>query len=163
VAFSLILKAGMVNALLLTVLSALMIALINGAGTSAPEYRPGVNPDPSIRNYVPNPIELAKTSLLLCPITAVSYGWFGALAGLVSATFLHLRRRRIRSNKRLILEAAIFGVILGCLYPFFVAWSGQWESPLFLLAFIFVGGICAAMCAAVLRNRFLAPTATRPS
>lgn len=158
-AFRLILKAGALNALLLTALSALLIALMNGAGTEALEYRPGVIASSSIRHYVPNPIELAKTTVLLCPISAVSYGWFGFVTGLGVAALLSLRRRRIRSNKRLIIEATIFGIILGCLYPVFVSWSGQWESPLLLVVFPFLGGICAAVSAAAFRERFVSPAA----
>jgi membrane associated rhomboid family serine protease len=163
--FGLILRVGVLNALLVTVVSALTIALLSGVGTEDVVVIRGVGVKqqaPSIRSWLPNPLEVGKAAALLCPITAVSCGSFGLLAGLAGGALIYRRRRRIRSTKRLLFESAIVGFILGCLFPVFdvlmnralgILHGGSGASVVIAPA---VGILCALLCALVFRKRFTA-------
>jgi RsiW-degrading membrane proteinase PrsW (M82 family) len=57
--------------------------------------------------------DVGRATLLLCPITAVSCGSFGFLAGIAGSAAIYLRRRRIQGTKRLLIESAVAGFVLG--------------------------------------------------
>jgi membrane associated rhomboid family serine protease len=144
---ALFLKAGFLNALLVTAISAFMIALVSGAGT---EYELGNSPV-QIRSLLPNPWELGKTAVLLCPITAVSYGSFGLLAGSLGCSLVFWRRRRICYVRRLLAEAAVVGLLLAVFFPLLDV-TMNWTQEFFCVMF---GAPCAMVCAFVFRRHFL--------
>jgi hypothetical protein len=141
----------MVNALLVTLISALVIALLNGAGTSYNLAPGGRSPILQILGLIPNPWEVAKTTVLLCPITAVSCGFFGLLAGLVGATLMSFRRGRVRSSRRYLMETAILGFLLAGLFPVLDGWMNGAQGFLCML----IGIPCALISALAFRKRFL--------
>lgn len=145
--FTLFLNAGLLNALLVTAMSAFMIALASGAGT---EYELG-NSQVSSRSLLPDPWELSKTAVLLCPITAVSYGSFGLLAGSLGCALVFWRRRRIHSLRRLLAEAAVVGLLLGVFFPLLHV-TMNWTQVFFCVV---LGAPCAMVCAFVFRRHFL--------
>ncbi len=101
---------------------AILIAYAQGAllGTLAPAL--AITFLSGLRNgSLLHPLDAAETVLLLCPVTAVSCGPFGLLAGAAGGTAIYLRKRRIHSSKRLLAESAIAGFLMGCLFPFFDA------------------------------------------
>jgi len=140
----LILKVAVLNALLVTVVSALAITLWSGAGVPS------------------KPLELGKTVILLCPITAVSCGSFGLLAGLAGATLIYLRRRRLRSTKRFLVEAAVIGFVLAFFFPEFDVLMSRVQGFLYysgpaVVALTPAFGIpCGLICALIFRNGFMA-------
>jgi len=159
----LIMKAAVFNGLLVTVVSAGEFALLIGAGTVYSPYRGGGAASViwSLAALVPDPWEVAKTTVLLCPITAVLCGSFGLLAGFAGGTLLCLRRPHIRSTKRFLVEAAILGFLLGALFPFF---DHQMQVGIFypiggyLSSFCVLasGGPCAVICALTFRKSYMA-------
>jgi hypothetical protein len=133
-------KAGALAALLATFASALMIAVFT----------------PLTGGTVPNAWSIAKTTLLLCPITAVSCGSYGLLAGIAGGAFLNLRRRRVQSTKRLLIESAIAGFLLGFFFPLFDrAMNPPSLSGMQILLSAPIGMCCALVCALTFRNRFV--------
>ena|ERR1700733_7608799 len=160
---SVILKAGVFNAVLVTGVAALTIAVYSGAGTEDKVVGNGlVTPEKVQRSHSWHPIELLKAAAWLSPFTAITYGSFGLIAGLAGGGVMSLRARRIRSTKRFIAEAAILGFLLACLFPFFDVWTGQVQGirdlryswvDLLVPAF---GALFAFLCGLSFRNRFLA-------
>ncbi len=139
-------KAGILAAVFATAISALSVALLSAA----------VPPHPD--TVAPGIFDIVRTALLLCPITAVSCGSYGFLAGLAGSALLNFRRRRIRSVTRLLVEAGIAGLIFGFLFPFFDRFVGQsYLNGGQMLFCAPVGALCALLCGVVLRRRFLAP------
>lgn len=139
-----IVKAGLLAAVLATVVSALLIVVLSAA---TPPERDTTSP---------SVFEMAKTAILLCPITAVSCGPFGLLSGLLGSALLSLRKRRIRSIRRLLIEAGIIGLLFGFLFPFFYHLVSQsYINGMQALFSAPVGALCALLCAAALRRRFL--------
>jgi hypothetical protein len=74
----LILTIGVFNALLVTVMSAIAMALFAGSGTSA-RFLEEPASGPHFWSKLPDPVEFAKVVVLLCPLTAVTAGSFGLL------------------------------------------------------------------------------------
>ncbi|HME36135.1 MAG TPA: hypothetical protein VKF84_12940 [Candidatus Sulfotelmatobacter sp.] len=146
----LVFKAAALAALLATVVSALAIALFSAFAT-----RGG---DSSLGAW-----DIAKSSLLLCSITAVSCGSFGFLAGLAGGTVLYARRRRIRSIKRFLIESALAGMVLGCMFPVFDAAVNSpsfgsfrlWLNPAQIVFCVPAGITCALICALAFRRRVI--------
>jgi hypothetical protein len=136
-----ILKIALWVAILVSVISALLFTVINAV-------------PPLPRTLLPTVWDLVKTTVLLLPITAVSCGSFGALAGIVGGTFLVLRRRRIHSTRRLMIESGIAGFILGLGYPFFDRLLNHYAQGWAILSAP-VGLICAMICAASFRNQLI--------
>lgn len=142
-----IVKAGLLAAVLATVVSALLIVVLSAA---TPPERDTTSP---------SVFEMAKTAILLCPITAVSCGPFGLLSGLLGSALLSLRKRRIRSIRRLLIEAGIVGFVLGFFFPFFDRLVSQsYANGFQMLLSAPAGTLCALFCAVLFRHRFL----TRP-
>ena len=75
---ALILKTGVLNALLATVMSAIAMALFAGSGTSS-QFPEDPASGPHFWSKLPDPVEFAKVVVLLCPLTAVTAGSFGLL------------------------------------------------------------------------------------
>jgi len=144
---ALFLKAGFLNAALVTAIAAFMIALTSDAGT---EYDPGANPT-SPPGQLPNLWELGKTAILLCPITAVSYGSFGLLAGGLGGALVFRRRRRIHSLRRLLAEAGAMGLLLAVFFPLLHV-TMTWAQ---VFVCVMLGAPCAMVCAFVFRGHFL--------
>jgi hypothetical protein len=150
----LVLKVGFFSALLVTVLSAGTIALFTGTGTLEEWGHAGE----TTRSWIPNPIEVGKAAVLLCPITVVLCGPFGLAAGIAGASLLYLRRRRVHSTRWLMVEAATLGFLLGCLCP--VLARPFFLGGLFMLIRPFFGVACAIICARVFRDNFMVPLTT---
>jgi hypothetical protein len=110
-----------------------------------------------------HPLDAAETALLLLPITAVSCGTFGLLAGIVGGTAIYLRRRRVHSSKRLLVESAISGFLMSCLFPFFDAAVNSlflrsfqlWVIPGQIILYPVLGIPCALTRALVVRKYFI--------
>ena len=141
---SFILKVAALGALLGTLAPALAITFLSG-----------------LRNgSLLHPLDAAETVLLLCPVTAVSCGPFGLLAGVAGGTAIYVRRMRIHSSKRLLAESAIAGSLMGCLFPFFDAAMNSYFlksfQPFVIPGQIFLypvlGIPCALICALVFRS-----------
>jgi hypothetical protein len=150
----LILKAGTLSALVATVASALLLTILNALPTWP-------RPDLTIG---PSALDIVKTTVLLCAITVVSCGSFGFMAGVAGSAWLCFRRKHILSTKRLLVEAAVAGFLLGMLYPVF---DSAMNSPHFQKPGVFMNPIqiffsvvlCTAwalICALVFRKRFIA-------
>ncbi|MCU1283713.1 MAG: hypothetical protein JWO13_63 [Acidobacteriales bacterium] len=146
VAFAL--KAGAFNALLVTGLSALAIPLSLTL----------------ITRSFPNVLEILKNALLVSPITAVSFGPYGLLAGMVWSRWVYHRKHLIRTNRRLLLESAILGFVFGILFPFFDGLLYLrplndfriWLSPMGVLLCWILSVTCALTCALFFRKSALA-------
>jgi hypothetical protein len=152
-----ILKVSMLSALLATVISALTFAVLSALPT-------GPRPDLTTR---PSTLDIARTALLLCAITAVSCGSFGFLSGAAGSIWLCWRRRRIRSVKRLLAEAGIAGFLLGALFPFFdnLVTARRFStstllSPIQFLLSPALGVVCALACVLVFHKYFIAEPAS---
>lgn len=108
-----LLQAATLGAVLATVFSALSFtasAALAAVATRQSEFEPA-----------PTLWDIAKGTGLLCVITVVWYGPFGLLAGAIGAVVLHRRRPRIHSLKRLLIEAAAFGLLAAISVPFYDA------------------------------------------
>jgi hypothetical protein len=158
----LILRAGVFNGMLVTVLAALMAALFSGAGIEDKFSNVGCGATQhGLWTNSWHPIEFGKAVLWLCPFTAVICGSFGLFSGLAVGGLMYLRVRRIRSTKRFIGETAILGFLLGCLFPLFDVWTGPGQGQgvqypaVDLLAPAF-GGLCGFVCSLCYRRRFFA-------
>jgi hypothetical protein len=146
---SFILRVAVLGALLGTSAPALAITLLTG-----------------VRNRsLLHPLDAAETVLLLLPITAVSCGTFGFLAGIAGGTAIYLRRRRINSSTRLLVESAISGFLMSCIFPFFDAAVNSlflrsfqlWVIPGQIILYPVLGIPCALTCALVFRKYFVRP------
>jgi hypothetical protein len=135
-----ILKAALLTALLATLASALLIAVSIGL-------------QPIVQTTRPSMWDITKSVLLLLPITGVSCGSYGFLAGLVGVSILKWRKRRIRSTGRLLVESAVTGFMFGLLFPFF---DRLLNPPSFsgmqLLLSAPIGMSCAILCALTFRT-----------
>jgi hypothetical protein len=144
---SVITKLAALSALLGTLAPAFAVTLLTG-----------------LRNgSLPHPLDSVEKMLLLCPITAVSCGPFTVLAGVAGGTAIYLRRRRIRSTRRLLIESALAGLLLSCLFPFFDAAMNLlflksfelFVIPLQILLCPILGIACALTCSLTFRNHFV--------
>jgi hypothetical protein len=140
----LILKMAVWAAVLASIISALLFTALNA-----------VPPLPG--TLLPTAWDLAKTTVLLLPMTAVSCGSFGALAGIVGGAFLVLRKPRIHSTRRLMIESGIAGFILGLGFPFFDRLVNHYTRGWGILSAP-IGALCAMICAVSFRNQ-LVPSA----
>lgn len=144
---SFILKLAALSALLGTFAPALAITLLTGLYSGS----------------LLHPLDSGETILLLCPITAVSCGPFGVLAGVAGGTAIYLSRKRIHSTLRLLLESATLGLLLSCLFPFFDAAFNRlfhqsfelFVIPMQIVLYPVLGVLCALICALTFRNRFI--------
>lgn len=146
-----IVKAAVLGAVLGTLAPALTITIFTG-----------------MRNgLLLHPVDATETVLLLFPITAVSCGPFGLIAAVVGGSAIYLRRNRIRSGKRLLIESGIAGFLLGCLFPFFDLAENSvllkerpqlMVIPIQLLFYPILGVLCAMVCAWALRRYFIDQT-----
>jgi hypothetical protein len=104
----------------------------------------------------PTAWDLAKATLLLLPITAVSCGSYGFLAGIPGGALLSLGSRHIHTINKLLIESAIVGFLLGLAYPFF---DPHGNGPLLngwaMLLSAPVGVCCALVCALTFSDRFV--------
>lgn len=108
-----VLQAAALGAVLATVLSAFSfvgLAALDAVTQRRAEFE-----------AVPTLWDLSKATLLMCAITVVWFGPFGSIAGAAAAVVLHLRRRSIRSFKRLLTESAVFGLLAACVLPVYDA------------------------------------------
>lgn len=145
--FAFTLRVGALNALLATPLSALVIALISTLGNSA----------------FPNLLEIGKTALLLCPITFVSIGSFGFVAGVAGSAWICLRKRRIRTIKHLLVESGIVGLLMGVLFVFLdaainsspITSISSSRNPAQILLCWVLSAACALFWAYFFRKRFV--------
>jgi H+/Cl- antiporter ClcA len=138
-----ILKAGALAAFLATAASALLIATLIGVGPMQ-----GTTP--------PTVLDILRAAFWLTPITAVSCGSFGFLAGIAGSALLDWRRRRIRSTRRLVIESGIVGFVLGFSFLFFDAVvNPRSHGAMQALLSAPVGMGCAVLCALAFRGRFV--------
>lgn len=157
-------QAGILSALLATVISSLTIALLSGAGTEDLIVTTGIGlaqkQEWTHRSF-PDLWELVKAAVWLWPITAVSCGSFGLLAGSAGGALMYARAKRIRSLKRFLLESVVLGIVLALGFPYcdFAMDSAQGIRIEFYPQFDFLapvlGGASALICAAALRKRFI--------
>lgn len=148
--FLFILQAGALAALLASLFSALVIAVLSAL-------------QPLIQTSRPPVWDIIKAAILLVPITAVSCGPYGLLTGTVGAALLKLRRSRIRSARRLALEAAILGFLLGFFFPFFDGLMNRGGTNGMQIVFSApVGMLCAIICALTLRTHLVTQTPSIP-
>ncbi len=140
--FRLILRVGVLAAVLASVICAFMFALLNAMG-------------PTVDSLAPSVWDIVKTTWLLLPITLVSCGSFGFLAGIAGAAFLVWRKPRIRSTRRLMIESAIAGLALGLGFPFFDGLLNQHASGWGLILSAPTGLFCAIICAASFDNQLM--------
>jgi hypothetical protein len=149
----LMLKVGVISAFLATTTSALSIAVLSGLPLG-----PG-----SGQTGGPGVLDILRAALLLCAITVVSCGSYGFLAGVAGSQWLLLRKRRIHSTKRLLVESSLVGFFLGVLFPWFdgfVNWHrfgfGIGGTSVIQLIFCpLLGLTCALVCALVFRKNLI--------
>ena len=145
--FAFALRVGAFNAFLATLISALAIALISSIGNGTR----------------PNILEIGKTTFLLCPITVVSFGFFGFLAGVAGSAWIYFRKQRIHTTRRLLVESAIAGLLMGALFPFLDAAANSSpitsispsRNPAQILLCLALSIACALLWAFVFRKRFV--------
>ena len=143
-----IFEAGILNALLVTGISSVVIAVGNAIPYGGNGVRPGV-------------WEMAKAAVLLSAITVVSFGSLGFLVGVAGSTWMCVRRQRIRTVKRYLMESAKAGLVLGLLFPFIdvlVNLPAKVGNPLEALLGAPFGVVCGLICSMVFRRRFFAPS-----
>jgi membrane associated rhomboid family serine protease len=148
-----VVKTSVLSAVLATATSALAMAILSSLPTGP---RPDLTNTPSI-------VDMVRTAFFLSAITVFPCGLFGLLAGATGAIWLRFRKRRIRSTRRLIVEAAIAGLLLGILFPIFDSALnsphfqriGVLLTPLQLLLSLILGVTCALICALVFRKCFI--------
>jgi len=144
---ALILKAGAFAALLATLFSAATIELLAAFADR-------------VNGSTPRLWDIAKATVLLCAITIVPAGSFGFLAAVVAGTVLYLRRDRIRSVRRLLVESSAAGLVMGCLFPVFDAAVNSLAVPSFrswlsryeLVFCVPVAVLCAVLSALLFRK-----------
>ena len=102
------LRAGLFNAALATVFSAVALAWFNGAGRVAQEP-----------NVIEAPMDLVKAVAVLIPFTAVWCGTFALLAGAVGAYILRWRGWPANSLPRYLVKAALLGLSFGIVFVFY--------------------------------------------
>jgi hypothetical protein len=97
------------GALLTTVLPAVSIACLYALRAASENRMPFES--------VPTVWDIAKASFYLCALTLVWFGFFGLVAGAAEGAVLYCRRAKIRTIRRLLLESAVFGVVVTLLLP----------------------------------------------
>jgi hypothetical protein len=138
-----ILKAGALAAFLATAASAMLIATLSALGRIPDTTSPTV-PD------------ILRAAFWLTPITAVSCGSFGFLAGIAGSALLDWRRPRIRSTGRLLIESGIVGFVLGFTFLFFdAAVNPRSSHGMDIILSAPTGMCCALVCALAFRRRFV--------
>lgn len=71
--------------------------------------------------------EAPQAVAVMCLFTFIPAGAFGFICGVVGNLYLLLRIRSVTFGKRLLAEAACFGIFLASLFPLFSALMG-WEK-----------------------------------
>ena len=148
------LKVGMFTGLLATLVSALAVAIVSGAGTDA-SYLWGWAAVSS--RLTPSLWDLVKATVLLLPITGVSCGPFGVMAGMVGAWVMRRRRASTRSRRQYFSRAAWLGLFLGFVFPFYdLAMNrfGVRGATVLVLTAPFFGIMCALVTARVFRGHY---------
>lgn len=139
-----VVEVGIFSALLATVAAALTIAFLG-----------------RLRDHsFPNPLDFVEAVLLLCPITVVSCGSFGFVAGIFGGTTIYLRRKHIHSSRRLLFESSLAGFLLGCTYPVFDGAVNSssliplrlWMTPIQVIIAVVLSVLCALICALSFRK-----------
>ena len=103
-----------------------------------------------------------KVALLLGFFAATYIGDFGFLAGSAGGFWLDRRTRQIRSTKRLLLESAAGGALLGALFPLYYLatyMTGRVNAASAVIAELFcltIGSSCAVLFALAFRRRLIA-------
>jgi hypothetical protein len=105
-----------------------------------------------------------KVFLLLAFLAGTYAGDFGFFAGFAGGFWLDRRKQRIRSTRRLLLESAAVGALLGALFPlYYLATNTTRVNAAFAtsagLLCALVGASCAALFAAAFRHRLTAAAA----
>ncbi len=149
------LKAGLLNAALVSIFSGVTIELIY----SFAEYRQW-----RTETAFPGIFDFLTAVMLLLPITIVSFGSYGFIAGLIGGACLYVRRQRFTTTKRLLAEAAIFGVAASIAFPFYDhLWNREGPAPLLYGFAIPVGISCGLITARFFRKRLMRLEAYSPS
>jgi hypothetical protein len=154
--FKLILQVGVLNSILVTFTSAAAYALINGAWIERRSITVGIGAAQKIESSLHlSPWALAKAILWLSPLTAITCGWFGLLAGFIGGVFMCLRGPRVTTG-RFLIEISLLGLPLACLFPVLDALVNGpgtlLPHGLFLLVVV-SGLLCAFICALVFHQR----------
>jgi len=138
---------GGLGAAVATVFSALMFTGLNALPIGDQSYK-----------EAPTFLDIARTMVLLCVITAAPCGIYGFFAGVAGGAWLLYRRSRLISVNRLVVEAAILGIFLGCAFPFVdrLVTGGSFVAPLDVILAPIAGAVCAATCAVVFRKNLTA-------
>jgi hypothetical protein len=149
-AFALATKASFFCAAFATLISATLIVIL-----------PGLAPRYGDVSSAPTMADIVKSIALMCVITSVSFGVFGFLAGFAGALWLRFRRNKIKSKRRLFVEAAIVGLLAAVIFPFFdaamnLAAVGAFRPSAQAMMSLPFSIVCATLCAFALRRRFLA-------
>jgi len=103
-----------------------------------------------------------KVALLLGLLAGTYIGDFGFLAGIAGGFCLDRRKRQIRSTKRLLLESAAVGAVLGALFPLYYLatyMTGRVNTAMAAITELFcltVGSSCAVLFAVAFRRRLTA-------
>jgi hypothetical protein len=137
----LVLEMGLSSAMLASIVAAIIFTLLSAV-------------PPLVDTHAPSTWDLAKTIVLLLPITAASCGSFGALAGILGGVFLVLRRSHIHSTGRLMVESAIAGFVLGFGFPFFDRILNRFTNNWAILSAP-AGMLCSVICAAIFRRQLI--------
>jgi hypothetical protein len=146
---SLILRSGILAAFLATVVPALGFTILSAMR-------------PIATTTSPTAWDIAKATLLLLPITAVSCGSYGFLGGIAGGVLLSLPRRHIHTINKLLIESAIVGFLLGLAYPFFDRLvNGPLLNGWEMLLSAPVGVCCALVCALTFSDRFVPERSSR--
>jgi hypothetical protein len=134
-----ILKAGAFAALLAALTSACLIAVMSAL-------------QPIVHTTPLSVWDVVKATFLLLPITLVSCGSYGFLAGIIGTLLLKRRRVRIRSSKRLLVESAVVGFILGFPFPVFDRLMNPPSlNGMQMLLSAPIATVCAVLCAMTFR------------
>lgn len=149
------LKAAVLAAVFATVLSSAWVATL-GAIAARANHRFEFESMPTLW-------DVGKGTVLFSVVTAGWYGPFAFLAGFAGAAVLYLRRRKIRTLKRLVVESMAIGFVLVLLFPLYDAavYSQQlsaigYQFSLLQSTGIFVVPIAvSAVCALACRRQFL--------
>lgn len=152
----LILKVGVLNAVLVTVISATAMALLAGSGT-----RSLFVGDLPVRqrfwSQLPSLVDVVKVVALLCPITAVTGGCSGLLSGIALSVVILARSWHIGSVAGMLVKLVLASFVFAILFLVVMRWiSSVPPSSLMLIGYFLAWLFAIPVSGLVFRRRFLA-------
>jgi hypothetical protein len=140
----LILRVGILNAMLVTVISAIVMAVLAGSMSS-------------IGPHLPNLVEVVKVVPLLCVVTAVPGGCGGLFGGMALGALMFAGRRKVGSIAGVLATLVIASFVFAVVFVLVMRWISGVPAPSLMLFGYFLAWLCAIPVSGLaLRRRLLA-------